>query len=69
MFVEYGQVCPAMSNFFGNNKAQISPEILSYFVYFLHVVTNASKLKCYVVIVDYDPACSKFCEKINCQYL
>ena len=42
----------------------------SYFVYLLHEVIHPWKLQCYhVVLVEYGPACPKFCKITNWQYL
>ena len=59
-----------MPNVLQNNKLSISLERPSYFVYLLHVVTHPRKLQCYhVVLVGYVPACLKFSEITNHQYL
>ena len=51
-------------------KCQYLQKGLSYFVYLLHVVTHSWKLQCYyAVMVGYDPACPKFSEITNRQYL
>ena len=51
-------------------KQQYLWEWLSYFTYLLHAVTRPWKLQCYhVVLVGYGPACPKFREAINYQYL
>ena len=43
---------------------------MSHFIILLHVVTHLWKLQCYyVVLVGYVPACSKFSERTNHQYL
>ena len=43
---------------------------LSYFVYFLHVVTHIWKLQCHhTTLFGYGPACPKFSEIIDHQYL
>ena len=50
-----------------NNKATISPGRVELFVCFLHVVTHPWKLQCFSV--GYGPACPKFSEITNHQYL
>ena len=49
-------------------KHQCLWEGLSYFVYFLHVVTHLWKLQCYhVILIGYGPSYQKFSEITNCQ--
>ena len=55
------------STFFRITKQQYLREELSYFVYFLHVVTHPWKLQCYSV--GYGPTSPKFSEITNHQYL
>ena len=51
-------------------KQQYLWEGLSYFVYLLHAVTRLQKLWCYnIVLFGYGPACLKFSEATNYQYL
>ena len=70
LFAGFGQACPDMSKVLQNNKPTITREGLSYFVYFLHVVTHPWKLHCYhVVLVEYGLACPEFSETGNRHYL
>ena len=70
IFAGFGQVSQGMSNVLQNNKATILREWLNYFVYLLHVVTHPWKLQFFhVVLVGYGPACPKFSEATNQQYL
>ena len=51
-------------------KHQYLWEGWSYFVHLLHLVTHLWKLQRYHVVLDkYCPACPKFSEMTNCQYL
>ena len=43
---------------------------MTYFVYLLHVVPHLWKLQCsHAILCGYGPACPKFSEITNCQYL
>ena len=62
MFVGFGQACPGMPNALQNN--------VDFGSLLLHAVTLPGKLECYyVVLVGYGPACPKFSEITNRQYL
>ena len=59
-----------MRNFLKMRKCLHLWERLNYFVYLLHVVKHLWKLQCYHAIsVGYGPACLKFFEITNRQYL
>ena len=64
--VRHTRACPT---FFKITKLQYFWEVLSYFVYLLHVITHPWKLQFYHFIsVGYGPACPKFSEITNHQY-
>ena len=59
-----------MLNLLQNNKVPISLGRVELFVYLLLVVTHQWKLQCYhALLVGYGPACPKFYEITNHQYL
>ena len=63
-------VWSGMSNLLLNNKVHYLWEGMSYFVYLLNAGTHLWKLQCYhATLVGYGPACPKFSEITNWQYL
>ena len=64
------QACLGMLNLFQITKYQYLQKGLSYFVCLLCVVTHLWKIQCYhAILFGYDPACPKFSEITNCQYV
>ena len=65
--VRHARTWPILSKI---TKQQYLWEGLSCFVYLFHAVTHSWKLQCYhVILVGYGPACPKFSEATNHQYL